>query len=196
MTTEADWTHRKDDIEGAWADDPDLTGRLRTLALTPLSLAEHGFNRARQAGLSATLRPALATALHLLKSEPEAQPYGTALAKEVAQAMINRTHTQPNRTATLCNMHRDYCGMGLTCQVKDGIAAFDYGPFEDGYPDTALMGFANEADFIVWLARQSDLSLSGVTGPEPLKDWKRMGNQRLNRARLEAYIAPSPNTAY
>ncbi|QXT39162.1 hypothetical protein [Gymnodinialimonas ceratoperidinii] len=50
------------------------------------------------------------------------------------------------------------------------------------------MTFESGADLARWLARQSDLTLSGVVGEPPLRDWRYMGNQRLDRGRLLAYI--------
>ncbi len=128
--------------------------------------------------------------------EPDDTPYGEALARAVADAL--QKPTPPDRAPGLVNNHRDYCGMGLDyapvgTRDFDGatglrgapstVAQFRYGRVNDGFVDKADLGFADREAFVAWLAQQSDRSLYGFDEPE----WF-VGNQRLNRARLEAFI--------
>lgn len=99
-------------------------------------------------------------------------PYGAALADQVADAL--------DRGVALKYEHRDYCGMGL----ERGDGGYRYGPVMDG----EIYGgevFLSRADFVAWLAAQSDVSLSGRENAEPFV-WD---NQRITRARLLRAIA-------
>lgn len=106
-----------------------------------------------------------AVAVNLGINDPA--PFGAALANEVADAL--------DRGATVMNVHRDYCGMGLA-RRSGGYA---YGPVSDGELIESMV-FATRAEFVAWLADQSDATLSGRDGPSPF-DWD---NQRLTRSRL------------
>lgn len=80
-------------------------------------------------------------------------PYGMELATHVAGILV--------RGHSLMEGHRDYCGMGLSYQE----GRYCYGEVYDGWmhtPDLEKGGklFEQQADFIAWLAEQSDASLS------------------------------------
>ncbi|MET3133091.1 hypothetical protein AAKU55_003373 [Oxalobacteraceae bacterium GrIS 1.11] len=91
----------------------------------------------------------------------------------------------------LCYSHPEYCGMGL--RHTDGV--FLYGEVQDGEMMSQsqslqagadrgqLLAFASRAQFVAWLAAQSDLSLSGRELPQ---EWLRE-NQRLTLERLRAF---------
>lgn len=189
----SDWERRKADITGAWQDateEPDASWleKLRVAVLTPLSLAEHGANRALAGTATTALRPVLAHMLKQLEGTPEAEPYGTALAQAVANALETKAAANNSRDASLVNIHKYYCGMGFRCDLKSGSVRFDYGHTEDGYlSEEPVLSFDTTPDFSDWLAAQSDLSLSGLT--PPLEDWDYMGNQRITRTRLQAYLS-------
>lgn len=186
----ADWSFRQDDIKGAWAEERGL-GRLRVAAMTPLSLMEHGLNRALGAAGTLALKPVLSSHLKALEGTEEAAPYGHELAKAVVAKMIASLRPAGTnvRLASLANYHRDYCGTGLLCEETDGTQVFHYGTVYDGelWPPFMLT-FPTAEEFVDWLAAQSDLSLSGAVGEPPLRDWRMAGNQRLSRGRLLAYV--------
>ncbi|MEN9865553.1 MAG: hypothetical protein RL748_1143 [Pseudomonadota bacterium] len=113
--------------------------------------------------------------------------FGLALANAVADRLSSG--------AILAYTHREYCGTGLA--FENG--AFIFGEVYDGQlpsPTQVLnmqergesveyQSFASRADFVAWLAAQSDDSLSGQNLAQ---DWQR-GNQRLTRQRLQEFIA-------
>ena len=113
-----------------------------------------------------------------------APPIGTALANLVADRL--------ERGSILAYQHRDYCGVGL----RFGEQRYIYGEVNDGVlplpseckywqeaGDIEKLIFASRADFIAWLAEQTDESLSGRS----LSQTWLHDNQRLTRARLEAF---------
>lgn len=130
-----------------------------------------------------------------LPSHSDSHPVGTS----VAEAVANRLGTG----ATLAYGHRDYCGAGL--RFVDG--EYIYGEVSDGMlPSTKelqewaqvpkameRMVFSNRAEFVAWLAAQTDASLNG----SGLRDPCLVGNQRLSKRRLLAFAhgAPVPHTA-
>lgn len=112
-------------------------------------------------------------------------PFGAELASRVANRL--------ERGDALCYRHREYCGPGLRyCAPR-----YLYGEAFDGAvrtpEDLATSGadpkniehrvFDARADFVAWLATQSDDMLAGSELPDP---WLR-GNQRITRARLESF---------
>lgn len=102
-------------------------------------------------------------------------PYGTDLAERVA-AVLERGHG-------LMEGHRDYCGMGL-CHRSDG---FCYGEVWDGgmqAPENTGRRFEQRADFIAWLAAQSDASLSRREMEEAFYH----DNQTINLERLQLFV--------
>ena len=72
--------------------------------------------------------------------------------------------------------HRDYCGAGL--EWTGPRQGFVLGTAYDGWlqPERS---WADEKDFVAWLAGQSDAALHGD------------GNQRITRARLLEFVASS-----
>jgi hypothetical protein len=110
----------------------------------------------------------------------------------LAQAVTN----QLEQGRVLAFNHRDYCGMGL--QYIDGV--FMYAEVQDGYLPTLnnLQGdrqsgsianmqyllFHTRAEFIDWLASQSDHTLSG----REIADEFMRHNQRLTIRRLQEFI--------
>ena len=118
-------------------------------------------------------------------SSPD-EPYGRELAERVADRL--------ERGEALVYAHREYCGMGL-CYTG---SQYVYGEVMDGLvimpADLASWGvnpsrlkqrvFDSREAFVAWLAQQSDESLYGYELDDP---WRR-GNQRITRARLEAFV--------
>lgn len=104
------------------------------------------------------------------------QAYGRQLAEQVAAVLLNGHW--------LAYGHRDYCGMGLGF---DG-AVFLYGEVWDGVPPAAgapgVLVFSKREDFALWLANQSDLSLSRQDHAEDFYH----GNQTVTRERLEDFV--------
>jgi hypothetical protein len=112
-------------------------------------------------------------------------PYGEALSSRVADRL--------ERGDALSYRHRDYCGVG----VRFAEPQYIYGEAFDGVvltPDDLRASgtnpaniehvvFHSRAEFVAWLAAQSDESLSGNDSPS---EWLR-GNQRITRARLESF---------
>ena len=119
-------------------------------------------------------------------SEPSTDPVGPELAAQVADGL--------ERGGYLAYGHRDYCGMGLRFaagvylygEVHDGDLPAENEPFPwtEGADNERLI-FRSRAEFVDWLAAQSDASLSGR---ELAKEWLR-GNQRLTLERLRRFVA-------
>jgi hypothetical protein len=109
--------------------------------------------------------------------------------RELAEKVADKLETG----VPLRHAHRDYCGMGLA--VLDGV--FVYAEVNDGHlsggagdlsyrqnDDIERREFASRAQFVAWLAAQSDESLSGRELPNPgLHD-----NQRITVARLHDFL--------
>lgn len=98
-------------------------------------------------------------------------PYGTELAEKVAEAL---------KQGSIGNGHRDYCGMGL--EIREDV--YCYGEIWDGGMMTPLETFKNSKDFITWLSKQSDASMSRINEKDP---WY-WNNQVINRKRLETFV--------
>ncbi len=103
--------------------------------------------------------------------------------KALAQAVAKRLQAGE----ILAYQHRDYCGIGLL--FADGI--FVCGEVYDGILGVTAWDstcehqtFTREADFVRWLASQSDESLSG----NALKNNFQHNNQRLTIARLREFV--------
>lgn len=111
---------------------------------------------------------------------------GVDLAQAVARAL--------EAGRILADSHRDYCGVGL--QYHDG--RFIYAEVYDGDlmserqaqkaqasgAAVQFRAFATRAEFVAWLAAQSDVSLSGQELSDP---WLH-NNQRLTIARLTDFV--------
>jgi hypothetical protein len=112
---------------------------------------------------------------------------GTALAEAVA-SRLESGHV-------LAHKHPEYCGVGL--QHANGAfivsEVFDGELFsESQYANACQRGerpefaaFHSRAEFVAWLAQQSDESFSGKDLPQ---EWLR-GNQRLSLTRLREFVA-------
>jgi hypothetical protein len=95
-----------------------------------------------------------------LPSHSDSTPVGTTVAEAVASRLESGV--------TLAYGHRDYCGVGL--RFVDG--EYIYGEVSDGVlpstkelqewtavaPTMERYVFSNRADFVVWLAEQTDAS--------------------------------------
>ncbi|MDX2254377.1 MAG: hypothetical protein NW214_02575 [Pseudanabaenaceae cyanobacterium bins.39] len=112
---------------------------------------------------------------------------------ELAQAVANKLE----QGFVLAFNHRDYCGMGL--QYTDGV--FIYAEVQDGFlpkidnlrgdlqngamTNIQYLLFYTRAEFIDWLASQSDHTLSG----SEIADEFIRNNQRLTVKRLQEFVA-------
>lgn len=121
-----------------------------------------------------------------LRDQLDRAPFGAELAHAVWQAVMR---CPPNEGAIL-QFHRDYCGHGLI-RTSAGIMLAEV---QDGgmYFGPPILEWTDAADFVVFLARQSDYSCSGWDPAEPAfctdDDWAR-NNQRLTRAGLERFLS-------
>lgn len=107
----------------------------------------------------------------------------TAVGQSVAQAVADCLA----EGRVLAYRHRDYCGHGLVCE--DGlykvVSVHDFGYYRD------IAVFTAQSDFVSYLARQSDWSLSGACPAEELlytEDTFQLNNQRLTRQRLQDFL--------
>lgn len=114
--------------------------------------------------------------------------WGRAFAERVADHLA--TLEEPHGIA---HIHRDYCGHGLfhsggeyrLCEVYDGYPS---GPANPNHP----LRWDNREDFVAFLARQSDHSLSGFDPKAPglfTRDNRLRNNQRLNYAWVAREVA-------
>jgi hypothetical protein len=114
------------------------------------------------------------------------KPLGAALAERLWHKLTNE---MPGN-GVIYDHHRDFCGQGLI-RTEDGVMLADV---QDGgaYFGPTIAEWKTEKDFVAFLARQSDFSMSGWDAGEPAffteDDWYR-NNQRLTRAVLERYLA-------
>lgn len=114
------------------------------------------------------------------------QPLGTALAERLWHKLANEV---PGN-GVIYDYHRDFCGQGLI-RTEDGVMLADV---QDGgaYFGSPIAAWKTEEDFVAFLARQSDFSMSGWDAGEPAffteDDWYR-NNQRLTRVVLERYLS-------
>ena len=132
------------------------------------------------------------------------EPIGEELAGRVADTL--------EKGRSLHQSHRDYCGIGLFCsedlmrqaegfseydlrsstaESKNAFATIRY--VEDGFGSDVLKVFPTRAALVTWLARQSDMSLSGCSrDPDHLQeeDDFSINNQRISRGWLEAFVSP------
>lgn len=99
--------------------------------------------------------------------------YGEDLAIRVAEKLMEN----PTESGGLYHAHPDYCGMGL--YVHEGL--FTLGTVYDSrgpYPIVATFG--SEAEFVEWVASESDRSMA-LYGEQ-------FNNQTIDRMRLEWYL--------
>jgi hypothetical protein len=117
---------------------------------------------------------------------PSNPSVGPALAEAVASRL--------EAGSVLAHKHPEYCGVGLQCfdgvfivsEVYDGdlLNQQQYQQYRQRGDHPEFMAFQSRAEFVAWLAQQSDQSLSGAD----LQEWQR-NNQRLTLARLQGFIA-------
>lgn len=103
--------------------------------------------------------------------ESKTDTYGVELAEQVAERLQVRTFGFG---------HRDYCGMGL--EYRSGI--YYYGGLWDGIMDDKVHSFSSKAEFVGWLAGQSDASMARLNEVDAFY-W---GNQTVTRQRLQEFI--------
>lgn len=121
-----------------------------------------------------------------LRDRLSREPLGRLLAEQVWRKLLNAT---PGN-GVIYDHHRDFCGHGLI-RTQDGVMLADV---QDGglYSGPPIAEWSAEGDFVTFLARQSDFSMSGWDAAEPVffteDDWYR-NNQRLTRAVLERYLS-------
>ncbi|AOF91013.1 hypothetical protein [Sinorhizobium sp. RAC02] len=121
-----------------------------------------------------------------LRDRLSREPLGGPLAEHVWRKLLDET---PGN-GVIYDHHRDFCGHGLI-RTQDGVMLADV---QDGglYFGAPIAVWTTEPDFVTFLARQSDFSMSGWDRAEPAffteDDWYR-NNQRLTRAVLERYLS-------
>ncbi|HYP88305.1 MAG TPA: hypothetical protein VEQ59_09125 [Polyangiaceae bacterium] len=84
--------------------------------------------------------------------------------------------------------HRDYCGHGLSWEA----GSYSLSTFEDGMPFERLATWPDAEAFSAAVAEWSDYGCSGADPSAPLfvaENAHRLANQRLTRARIEAFLA-------
>lgn len=115
--------------------------------------------------------------------------YGEALARDLWAAVM----AMPPGEGAILHAHRDYCGHGLI-RTEAGIKLCE---IQDGGHSTGapIAEWSDEADFIAFLARQSDYSCSGWDPSEPVffttDEWA-CNNQRLTRENLLRFLDGLP----
>lgn len=86
-------------------------------------------------------------------------------------------------TNGLYHSHRDYCGIGLFFTREK----FLLGEVNDGMgPSIDLIVFDNEKEFLNWLAKQSDQSMSLMVRKDNLSF--NFNNQTITKIRLEYFL--------
>ena len=114
------------------------------------------------------------------------KPLGATLAEQLWRKLAN----EAPGNGVIYDYHRDFCGQGLI-RTDDGVMLADV---QDGgaYFGSPIAAWKTEEDFVAFLARQSDFSMSGWDAGEPAffteDDWYR-NNQRLTRTVLERYLS-------
>src|SRR5690606_27498156 len=116
------------------------------------------------------------------------EPYGTTLAAKVAEKLKrNPSSLSKNGFCTtaggLYHAHRDYCGIGL--YFFEG--KFILGEVNDGMGPQPMLGiFEDEEQFVVWLASQSDQSMSVIV--DGRYGSGRFNNQTITKVLLQWYL--------
>ncbi len=101
------------------------------------------------------------------------EPYGIDIATKVCKKLMQN----PGEDYGLYFSHRDYCGMGLYYINLQ----FILGVVNDGYgPAPLLASCDSETDFVDWLSRESDQTMS-LYGSH-------FNNQTITKSRLEWYL--------
>lgn len=101
------------------------------------------------------------------------EPYGIDIATKVCKKLMQN----PGEDHGLYFSHRDYCGLGLYYINLQ----FILGVVNDGYgPAPLLASCDSENDFVDWLSRESDQTMS-LYGSH-------FNNQTITKSRLEWYL--------
>ncbi len=112
------------------------------------------------------------------------EPFGSELASAVADHFWNNQQEDFG----MVYRHRDYCGISLAWQG----GKLSLCPTNDGFLEFPIMQWSKTQKkiFSVWLAHQSDYSLSGhdVSSKFYEPDEFFRGNQRINAARLREFL--------
>lgn len=114
-----------------------------------------------------------------------AAPYGRDLAERVVTKLQAQAIDSKGGHGAMAYRHRDYCGHGIF--LENGI--FRIADTYDGIGWDPMLTFESREHFVDWLAQQSDHSLDGYTGRGPFEDLHQGSNQRITRARLNAFVA-------
>ena len=117
-------------------------------------------------------------------AELSRQPVGRALATRIAAQL----QTDDGKRG-LWVSHRDYCGHGLVYRTaRYRLVEYSDGDIVNG---EQLIAWDKSDDFISWLERQSDYSLSGAVESEPdlfTDSPSKRNNQRITVVRLQDYL--------
>lgn len=108
--------------------------------------------------------------------------FGSDLMRAVAARLLRE-----GEKGGLREYHKEYCGHGL---FHDG-QKYCLATLEDGYPSEVLQTWATTEDFVAFFATQTDYSCSGADETSPIfaaDDPWLIGNQRLERTRLDEYV--------
>ena len=113
----------------------------------------------------------------------------------VGQSLAEAVASRLESGHVLANKHPEYCGIGLqhtngvfiVSEVSDGdlFNESQYAMARQRGDNPEFAAFHSRAEFVAWLALQTDASLSGN---DLAQEWLR-GNQRLSLARLQDFIA-------
>ncbi len=117
-------------------------------------------------------------------AELSRRPVGRALAARIAAQL-----QADDGKCGLWVSHRDYCGHGLIYRAdRYRLVEYSDGDIING---KQLLTWDKSDDFIAWLERQSDFSLSGASESEPglyTDSPSKQNNQRITVARLQDYL--------
>lgn len=116
------------------------------------------------------------------------EKYGEDLARRVAAKLSLMPSWEKNNYLTgggLFHSHRDYCGTGLYF-FED---KFTLGEVNDGMvPYPIIATFENEDEFVMWLANQSDQSMSLMVAVTNNYSSFKFNNQTITKTRLEFFL--------
>src|SRR5690606_7941730 len=106
----------------------------------------------------------------------------TAVAEKLKQDPLSVSDNGHDTGGGLYHAHRDYCGIGLYFLA----GKFTLGVVNDGMgPHPMLATFDNDEQFEVWLAAQSDRSMSLIFDTTY---GSKFNNQTITRLRLQWYL--------
>lgn len=114
--------------------------------------------------------------------------YGKRLAQKVAKKLTENPSSYHNGYYSgggLFHAHRDYCGIGLYFFERK----FTLGEVNDGMgPHPIMLTFEDAAEFIVWLANQSDQSMSLFAVVTDKYFSFKFNNQTITKMRLNYFL--------